>query len=64
MIDNGVGFNVPISLHTFARQQHFGLANFVERIEGVDGTLSVRSAVGEGTQIVVQVPITTDLAKI
>lgn len=53
--DNGIGFTPDALGHaTFPR---FGLLGMRERAEAVEGTLAVRSAPGEGTHIIVRVPL-------
>ncbi len=48
IIDNGVGFN-PANKEN---QEGFGLTSMRERIEKLGGELEIRSAPGEGTQII------------
>ncbi len=52
--DDGAGFD-PGAPPTDGRR-HFGLATMKERAESVGGTLTVRSAAGTGTQVVVRLP--------
>jgi signal transduction histidine kinase len=51
--DNGVGFAVPDTPHTLARDGHFGLMGMRERALRFGGHLSLRSQPGEGTTVVV-----------
>jgi PAS domain S-box-containing protein len=53
--DDGVGFN-PDLLET-AEGQRFGLQFMRERAEEVGGTVNIRSAPGEGTTVIVRVPL-------
>lgn len=55
--DDGKGFDVPKSWLELARGRHYGLLGISEWAEGVGGVLSVRSAPGKGTQILVRVPL-------
>jgi signal transduction histidine kinase len=57
--DDGVGFD-PLQTATEARDQTtggFGLKGMRERVEQVGGTLSVESAPGEGSTLVVELPM-------
>jgi PAS domain S-box-containing protein len=57
--DNGVGFRVDRTLSSSARGGgHQGLRGLQERARLLSGTLSVRSAPGEGTTVVLGIPIT------
>jgi PAS domain S-box-containing protein len=58
--DDGTGFD-PAMLDTDAGQR-FGLHFMRERAEGVGGTVQVRSAPGQGTEIVIQVPVRKEAA--
>jgi PAS domain S-box-containing protein len=51
--DDGQGF----TLSEVDRQEHFGLTSMQERMSLIGGTLTIRSAPGEGTQIVAQAPL-------
>jgi signal transduction histidine kinase len=54
--DDGQGFHAPDLPDTLARQGHFGLMGIQERTLLHGGQLSIRSTVGEGTEITVQLP--------
>ncbi len=51
--DNGVGFDASQP----AKEGHFGVIGMHERMKRLGGTLTVRSAPGAGTCIVVEVPL-------
>jgi signal transduction histidine kinase len=51
--DDGRGFDADVKPHA----GHFGLVGMRERAQAIGGTLSVRSAVGRGTEIEVTVPL-------
>jgi signal transduction histidine kinase len=51
--DNGCGFNPDRP----APSGHFGLTTMRERIQGVDGSLVITSGPGEGTSVVVCLPV-------
>jgi signal transduction histidine kinase len=52
--DDGVGFDLARSGGDGRR--HFGLATMRERAESLGGLLTIQSATGQGTQVVVHVP--------
>lgn len=54
--DDGVGFAFPEKPDTFTRAGHFGLIGMQERVNQLGGKLQVRTAPGQGTQIVVRLP--------
>jgi signal transduction histidine kinase len=56
MRDDGQGFEAPNLPDTLARQGHFGLMGIQERALLYGGSLSIRSAPGEGTEIEVRFP--------
>src|SRR5699024_6363395 len=51
--DNGKGFDPEQK-----QEKSFGLIGMRERVEMLDGTLSINSTIGEGTTIVIKVPYT------
>lgn len=53
--DNGQGFD-PHLLGPVDRDSHFGLRQMRERILDLDGTLDIRSAPGQGTELVITLP--------
>jgi signal transduction histidine kinase len=60
--DDGVGFAVPDTPHTLARDGHFGLMGMRERALRFGGHLSLRSQPGEGTTVVVYLSYPPDSA--
>lgn len=52
--DDGRGFAMDPDLHTYGG--HWGLLGMRERASQIRGKLSVRSALGHGTEVVLQVP--------
>jgi signal transduction histidine kinase len=54
--DDGVGFDLT-QLDTDRQADSFGLAGMRQRVERLGGRLSIESAVGEGTTLVVAIPI-------
>ena len=50
--DDGIGFEVGAALG-----HGLGLISMVERIEALDGALQIHSAPGEGTRLVITVPL-------
>ena len=53
--DNGTGFELPDMLSDFATEGKLGFIGMQERIRLLDGKLSVKSRVGRGTTLVVEV---------
>jgi signal transduction histidine kinase len=51
--DDGAGFDPELAVSGSA----FGLAAMRERVEQLDGTLIVESMPGEGTTLVIEIPI-------
>jgi signal transduction histidine kinase len=56
VVDDGAGFD-PAVLSTRTSDGHFGLAGLRDLVAHSGGTMEVRSAVGEGTTMVVEVPL-------
>ncbi|MDO8491936.1 MAG: sensor histidine kinase, partial [Dehalococcoidia bacterium] len=55
--DDGKGFDVQDALSSKDRPRGLGLLGMKERIELVNGTLSIRSHIGSGTTISLQIPL-------
>jgi len=55
--DNGCGFDIPESPAEFASNGHFGLLGIYERTELIGASVSVKTAPGSGTQIIVRLMI-------
>jgi signal transduction histidine kinase len=55
--DDGRGFQEPWSLTDFAQRDHFGLLGIQERVWAVGGSLTIHSSPGQGTNIVVTIPV-------
>jgi two-component system sensor histidine kinase DegS len=55
--DNGKGFEIPYHWVEFARQGHLGLVGMQERAEAVGGHVRLVSRPGEGTAVIVSVPL-------
>ncbi|MCB9108905.1 MAG: PAS domain S-box protein [Anaerolineales bacterium] len=53
--DDGQGFD-PASQMKPSEQQHWGLVTMIERTEALGGRCQIKSSVGQGTQVVVEVP--------
>jgi two-component system sensor histidine kinase UhpB len=56
MKDDGKGLAMPINWIKLAREGHLGLVGTRERVEAINGKLTIKSAPGEGTLIRVVVP--------
>ena len=55
MVDDGQGFDLDVT----TVGAHFGLAIMRERAEGVGGTFEVVTAPGQGTRVIVEMPLET-----
>ncbi len=55
--DDGVGFHPSTVETSYERRGSFGLLNMRERARLVNGTLSVHSAPGKGTEVTLRVPL-------
>ncbi len=55
--DDGVGMDVEEAQRAAACGKGWGLAGICERVQLIGGKLDLRSAPGEGTDVIVQVPI-------
>ena len=53
--DNGRGFD-PRQLSPIDHAYHFGLRQMRERILDLGGTLDVRSAIGQGAELLITLP--------
>ncbi|MGH2441940.1 MAG: ATP-binding protein, partial [Chloroflexota bacterium] len=58
--DDGCGFTPPVSPMALLRHGHLGLVTTRERVESLGGSLTLMSAVGEGTEIVACLPLTAN----
>jgi signal transduction histidine kinase len=54
--DDGIGFTVPESPAEFAPSGHFGLLGLYERAELINAKLDIRSALDQGTELMVILP--------
>lgn len=55
--DNGVGFDVREALSNAARGQSMGLLGMQERIRFLNGSISIESASGHGSEVRVRIPL-------
>ncbi|UCD54227.1 MAG: PAS domain-containing protein [Dehalococcoidia bacterium] len=54
--DNGMGFEIPDDLSSFARRHKLGIIGMQERAHLVNGSLSIKSKANKGTAITVEMP--------
>lgn len=54
--DNGIGFKLPEEFADFASYGKLGLAGMQERARLLGGSLKVRTELGKGTKVIVEVP--------
>lgn len=57
ILDNGGGFALPEEWIDLVREGHLGLVGMRERAEAVGGQLEIHPQLGEGTRLVVSVPL-------
>jgi signal transduction histidine kinase len=57
IIDNGKGFDAEAVNNGYDQRGSFGMVNMRERAELLDGSLQLKSAPGQGTQITVFIPL-------
>ncbi|WP_291315165.1 PAS domain S-box protein [Desulfuromonas sp.] len=62
--DDGVGFDYHGRQFDCDPSEHLGLVGMKERVDILGGRLDIRSAAGEGTRIVVEVPCPNDYAQV
>ena len=55
--DDGAGFVVPESLSTFSAYGKLGLNGIYQRTQSLNGALDIKSQVGKGTTVSINVPI-------
>jgi len=58
--DNGIGFDVEAMSQDPTKWQSFGLKGIHERARLVGGTARVESRKGQGTRVLVDIPITPE----
>jgi signal transduction histidine kinase len=54
IVDDGCGFDVKALSRN--PENHYGLLGMRERVERIGGTFTLKSAIGQGTDINVEVP--------
>lgn len=54
--DNGIGFKLPENLGDLPQMGKLGLTGMQERAQLLGGTLTLKSAPGQGTTVIVEVP--------
>ncbi len=57
VLDDGCGFSLPSRLSELTQSNHYGLVGISERVAWVDGHLDIRSQPGQGTEILVRIPL-------
>lgn len=55
--DDGCGFTVPERLSELTQMDHYGLVSIAERVAWINGQLEIHSQPGQGTQILVRIPL-------
>ena len=57
VLDDGCGFSLPFRLSEFTQSNHYGLVGISERVAWVNGHVDIRSRPGQGTEILVRIPL-------
>ncbi|HEX9656903.1 MAG TPA: GAF domain-containing protein [Bacteroidota bacterium] len=57
VIDDGIGFDVEKTISRTEGRPRIGLFNMRERVESLHGTIDIRSTVGKGTHIHIEIPV-------
>ncbi|MFD0957902.1 sensor histidine kinase [Paenibacillus chungangensis] len=60
ILDNGAGFVVGNVEQLTSRNGHFGLVGMRERVELIEGRMDIDSKPGQGTKIVIDIPMTSE----
>jgi PAS domain S-box-containing protein len=54
--DEGIGFDLPSQTTSPKSDMHFGLTIMAQRIQEIGGDLQIRTAPGNGTKVIIQIP--------
>lgn len=57
ILDDGCGFLVPERLSELTQANHYGLVSIAERVAWVNGQLEIQSQPGQGTKILIRIPL-------
>jgi signal transduction histidine kinase len=57
IVDKDEGFDLPEKIGSLPRDGKLGLAGIAERVELLGGKLEIRSHKGEGTTVLVELPV-------
>ncbi|MDH3674979.1 MAG: GAF domain-containing sensor histidine kinase [Anaerolineae bacterium] len=60
--DDGQGFDIKATNTDYDKRGSLGLINMKERMDAVNGTLTLRSTLGQGTQVILGIPQSENLA--
>lgn len=61
--DNGVGFNLDAVVAKARYDSRFGIIGMKERVELMQGKIDIKSVKGQGTKLMIEVPIKADPGK-
>ena len=61
IVDNGQGFDVRTVTLSYEKTGSLGLINMQERTNTINGTFKIISEVGQGTQVILTVPLNENL---
>lgn len=57
--DDGIGFRLPEPLEVLADEGHYGMVGMAERIQSLDGILTIKSAPKQGMQLHIAMPVSS-----
>ncbi len=61
--DDGLGFDVRAVQKRYDERGSLGMINSLERADAINGTFTIHSEVGKGTQVILNFPLTENLLK-
>lgn len=56
LIDDGIGFNLERAIDQSGERESTGILNMQKRAKLIDGTLDIKSTIGEGTKVKITLP--------
>ena len=59
--DNGAGFDIPAVTADYEKRGSLGMINMQERTEMINGQLRIHSGVGQGTRVILNLPLSENL---
>lgn len=63
VVDNGIGFQTEQTEVNAQNNSHFGLIGMRERVDLLEGRMEIDSKIGQGTKIIINIPISVESRK-